>query len=121
MSNLNEAEDYKILSFETDAKIPEGIDVNNNIIKFDDNNKIVEHKATIKVKGPAVVTAGMIETSSNVEVMNKDAEICTLDNGATLDMEITLLLHMAMEYKQHMDIVIHYQLAKDNMCLKVNK
>ena len=51
MSNLNEAEDYKILSFETDAKIPEEIDVNNNIIKFDDNNKIVEHKATIKEVG----------------------------------------------------------------------
>ena len=51
MSNLNEAEDYKILSFETDAKIPEGIDVNNNIIKFDDNNKIVEHKVTIKEVG----------------------------------------------------------------------
>ena len=51
MSNLNEAEDYKILSFETDAKIPEGIDVNNDIIKFDDNNKIVEHKATIKEVG----------------------------------------------------------------------
>ena len=49
-----------------------------------------QHKATIKVKGPAVVTAAMIETSGNVEVMNKDAEICTLDNGASLDMEITL-------------------------------
>ena len=49
-----------------------------------------QHKATLKVKGPAVVTAAMIETSGSVEVMNKDAEICTLDNGAVLDMEITL-------------------------------
>ncbi|MCQ2574940.1 MAG: DNA-directed RNA polymerase subunit alpha [Alphaproteobacteria bacterium] len=49
-----------------------------------------QHKATLKVKGPAVVTAGMIETSSNVEVMNKDVEICNLDAGASLDMEITL-------------------------------
>lgn len=49
-----------------------------------------QHKATLKVKGPAVVTAGMIETSGGVEVMNKDAEICTLDDGANLDMEITL-------------------------------
>ena len=31
-----------------------------------------------------------IKTLLNVEVMNKDAEICTLDNGAVLDMEITL-------------------------------
>ena len=49
-----------------------------------------QHKAYLKVKGPAVVTAGMIETSGSIEVMNKDAEICTLDNGAVLDMEITL-------------------------------
>ncbi len=49
-----------------------------------------QHKAILKVKGPAVVTAGMIETSGSVEVMNKDVEICTLDKGASLDMEITL-------------------------------
>ncbi|MBQ5699780.1 MAG: DNA-directed RNA polymerase subunit alpha, partial [Alphaproteobacteria bacterium] len=29
-------------------------------------------------------------TTGGVEVMNKDAEICTLDKGANLDMEITL-------------------------------
>ena len=49
-----------------------------------------QHKAYLKVKGPAVVTAGMIETSGGVEVMNKDVEICTLDKGANFDMEITL-------------------------------
>ena len=49
-----------------------------------------QHKAYLKVKGPAVVTAGMIETAGGVEVMNKDVEICTLDKGANFDMEITL-------------------------------
>jgi len=49
-----------------------------------------QHKVSLKVKGPAVVTAGMIETTSGIEVMNKDAEICNLDKGANLDMEITL-------------------------------
>ena len=49
-----------------------------------------QHKATIKAKGPVVVTAGMIETTGGVEVMNKDVEICTLDKDATFDMEITL-------------------------------
>ena len=53
-----------------------------------------QHKATLKVKGPAqgdmVVTAAMIETSGSVEVINKDAEICTLDAGAEFNMEITL-------------------------------
>lgn len=49
-----------------------------------------QHKATIKARGPVVVTAAMIETSAGVDVMNKDAEICTLDKDATFDMEITL-------------------------------
>jgi len=49
-----------------------------------------QHKASLKVKGPAVVTAGMIETTGGVEVMNKDVEICNLDKGASLSMEITL-------------------------------
>lgn len=49
-----------------------------------------QHKAYLRVKGPAVVTAGMIETAGGVAVMNKDAEICNLDKGASLDMEITL-------------------------------
>lgn len=49
-----------------------------------------QHKAYLHVKGPATVTAGMIETSGGVTVMNKDAEICTLDAGASFDMEITL-------------------------------
>ncbi len=49
-----------------------------------------QHKAMIKAKGPVVVTAGMIETTGGVEVMNKDVEICTLDKDATFDMEITL-------------------------------
>ena len=49
-----------------------------------------QHKATIRARGPVVVTAGMIETSAGVEVMNKDVELCTLDKDATFDMEITL-------------------------------
>lgn len=48
------------------------------------------HKAYLKVQGPAVVTSGMIETSNGVTVTNKDVEICNLDNGASLDMEIML-------------------------------
>lgn len=38
MSQSNEANDYKILSMETDKKFPE----NSNIIKFDKNNKVLE-------------------------------------------------------------------------------
>ncbi len=49
-----------------------------------------QHKAALHVKGPAVVTAGMIETAGGIEVINKDVEICNLDKGASLDMEIML-------------------------------
>ena len=49
-----------------------------------------QHKVNLRVKGPAVVTAGMIECGHGISVMNKDAEICTLDKGAELNMEITL-------------------------------
>ena len=40
MSHSNEAQDFNILSVETDKKLP----VENNIIKFDDNNKVLEQK-----------------------------------------------------------------------------
>ena len=39
--------------------------------------------------GPAEVTAGMIQTSGDIEVMNPDLVICHLDEGATLNMELT--------------------------------
>lgn len=45
-------------------------------------------KLTLKAKGPAVVTASMIEAPGDVEIINGDAVICTLDSGAKLDMEM---------------------------------
>ncbi|WP_439614416.1 DNA-directed RNA polymerase subunit alpha, partial [Reyranella sp.] len=39
--------------------------------------------------GPAEVTAGMISVSGDIEVMNPDLVICHLDEGATLNMELT--------------------------------
>ena len=40
MSHSNEAQEFNILSVETDKKLP----VENNIIKFDDNNKVLEQR-----------------------------------------------------------------------------
>ena len=40
MSHSNEAEEFNILSVQTDKKLP----IENNIIKFDDNNKVLEQK-----------------------------------------------------------------------------
>jgi DNA-directed RNA polymerase subunit alpha len=44
----------------------------------------------LNVDGPATVTAGMITCPSEIEIMNKDHEICTLDQGAKLSIEFTV-------------------------------
>lgn len=41
-------------------------------------------------EGPATVTAGDISEDAEVEVLNKDAYICSVDEGGVLDMEITV-------------------------------
>jgi len=43
----------------------------------------------LSVTGPADVRAGDIAVSGDIEVMNKDLLICHLDEGATLNMELT--------------------------------
>ena len=44
----------------------------------------------IEAVGPCEVTAGDIKADGEVEVLNPELHIATLDNGATLNMEITL-------------------------------
>ena len=43
----------------------------------------------LSVTGPAAVKAGDIAVSGDIEVMNKDLVICHLDEGASLNMELT--------------------------------
>jgi DNA-directed RNA polymerase subunit alpha len=43
----------------------------------------------LSATGPAEVTAGDIAVTGDIEVMNKDLVICHLDEGATLNMELT--------------------------------
>jgi DNA-directed RNA polymerase subunit alpha len=43
----------------------------------------------LSATGPADVTAGMIAVSGDIEVMNPNLLICHLDQGATLNMELT--------------------------------
>ncbi|MBR1649219.1 MAG: DNA-directed RNA polymerase subunit alpha [Alphaproteobacteria bacterium] len=45
---------------------------------------------TLKAEGPCVVTAKMIETGHDVEIMNPDLVICNLDAGAKINMEMTV-------------------------------
>jgi len=44
----------------------------------------------LRANGPGEVRAGMIETGHDIEVMNPDHIICTLDSGAKLTMEFTV-------------------------------
>jgi len=43
----------------------------------------------LSATGPAVVKAGDIAVTGDIEVMNKDLVICHLDEGATFNMELT--------------------------------
>jgi DNA-directed RNA polymerase subunit alpha len=44
----------------------------------------------LKANGPGEVTAGMIETGHDIEVMDPSLVICTLDQGAKLSMELSV-------------------------------
>ncbi len=45
---------------------------------------------TLKAEGPCTVTAAMIETGHDVEIMNPEHVICNLDAGAKISMELTV-------------------------------
>ena len=44
----------------------------------------------LRADGPGEVTAGQIETGHDIDVMNPGLLICTLDDGAHIDMELTV-------------------------------
>jgi len=44
----------------------------------------------IRATGPGVVTAGDISTSAGIEILNRDHVICHLDDGASVQMELTV-------------------------------
>jgi len=46
-------------------------------------------KLSLDVVGPCIVTAGMIETGHDVTVLNPNMVICTLADGASLNIEMT--------------------------------
>ena len=47
-------------------------------------------RMTLRAQGPGEITAGRIETGHDIEIMNPDTVICTLDDGAKLSMEFTV-------------------------------
>ena len=69
-------------------------DVVNIILNIKDL-KLKAHSAdrkrlTLKSNEAGEVTAGMIQTDADVEILNKDLVICTLDKGASINMELTV-------------------------------
>lgn len=47
-------------------------------------------KMRLSAEGPCEVTAAQIEAGADIEIMNPDLVICTLDKGAKLNMEMTV-------------------------------
>jgi DNA-directed RNA polymerase subunit alpha len=47
-------------------------------------------RLVLQKKGPGVVTAGDIQETADIEILDKDHVICTLDEGADIRMEITV-------------------------------
>ncbi len=47
-------------------------------------------RMVVRKEGPGVVTAGDIQTVGDVEILNPDHVICTLDEGAEIRMELTV-------------------------------
>ena len=47
-------------------------------------------RMTLEAKGPGAVTAGQIDTGHDIEIMDPDLVICTLDEGASIRMEFTV-------------------------------
>lgn len=47
-------------------------------------------RISLRASGPCAVTAGMIETGPDIEIMDPDRVILTLDDGATINMEMTV-------------------------------
>lgn len=65
------------------------VDVVLNLKKVSVKMHTAERKQLkIKAKGPCVVTAGMIETGSDVEILNPDQKICTLSKDAEFEMDL---------------------------------
>ena len=47
-------------------------------------------RMALRAQGPGEVTAGMIEAPHDIEIMNPDLVVCTLDDAAHLSMELTV-------------------------------
>jgi DNA-directed RNA polymerase subunit alpha len=47
-------------------------------------------RLTLRAEGPGEVRAGQIQTVADIEILNPDLVLCTLDQGASIRMELTV-------------------------------
>ncbi len=47
-------------------------------------------RMTLRATGPGAVTAGQIDAPADIDILNKNHVICTLDEGASIRMEMTV-------------------------------
>lgn len=64
------------------------LNIKNLAVKAHSEDKDFMSVMTIKKSTAGIVKAADIEHSSDIEILNPDLEICTMDEGASLDMEI---------------------------------
>ena len=57
------------------------------VLKVEDQEN---HTLTVKAKGSGDVLAAQIQCPAGVEVVNPDLKVCSLSDGATLDMEVSI-------------------------------
>ncbi len=65
------------------------IALNLKLLRLRKHNKDPE-KITLTVKGPAAVTAKNLKVSSDIEVLNPDLPLFTIEKGSSVDMELTV-------------------------------
>ncbi|MDD5623148.1 MAG: DNA-directed RNA polymerase subunit alpha [Candidatus Peribacteraceae bacterium] len=65
------------------------IALNLKLLKLRKHNKDTE-VITLQAKGPKTLTARDLKVSSDIEVLNPDLEILTLEKGGSIDMQITV-------------------------------
>lgn len=66
------------------------LNLKNLIVKTLDTSPDFKSTVYLRAKGPCDVTAGDITLNDQVEILNPDLHICTLAEGANLDMEIII-------------------------------
>jgi len=80
------------------------LNIKDMVVKYE-NDSNTKKILRLKAEGPCEVTAGMIETPHDVEILNKDLVICNLDKDGKLNMELYIGTGKGYvaSYNQHVD------------------